>query len=194
VEDEEIVARAMERVLSPFGEMCLATTVAEALRQLALRRDWTAFFIDLNLPDGSGLDVLTQVRAEFPTVPVMVLTGAADQAAINAAFDLNAQYVVKPVQQARISKFLLSQQGFAAKLDRALIAWRQRYSLSEAETDVVRRAAQGETREEIAAARNCSVLTIKTHVTNLLQKTGDGSLHAAVGRLLRSMAGDPRAD
>lgn len=194
VEDEELVARAMERLLSPFGEMCLATSVSEAHEKLASRRDWTAFFIDLNLPDGSGLDVLSRVRAEYPTAPVMVLTGATDQSAINAAFDLDADYVVKPVQRGRISKFLLSHQDFGGKLDGALTAWRQRHSLSDAEIDVLRRAVVGETREQMAAARSCSVLTIKTHVTNLLQKTGDASLHHAVARLLRSVAGDPTAD
>ncbi|HEX8789933.1 MAG TPA: response regulator transcription factor [Polyangiaceae bacterium] len=194
VEDEDMVARAMERVLSPFGETCLAASVSDAQRQLALRCDWTAFFIDLNLPDGSGLEVLGQVRAEYPTAPVMVLTGATDQAAINAAFDLDAEYVVKPVQQARIVKFLVTHQDFGARLDRTIGAWRSRYTLSDAEADVLRRAALGETRDEIAAARECSVLTVKTHVTNLLQKTGDASLHAAVGRLLRATAGDPRAD
>jgi DNA-binding NarL/FixJ family response regulator len=194
VEDDELVARTMKRLLTAFGETCLATSVSQAQQLLASRHDWVAFFIDLMLPDGSGLDVLSQVRAEYLVAPVMVLTGTADAPAINAAFDLDADYVVKPVQQSRIAKFLLSHQSFGARLDRSLAAWRQRYGLSDAETDVLRRAARGETREDIAADRSCSLLTIKTHVTNLLQKTGDASLHSSVGRLLRSMAGDPRAD
>ncbi|HEX8789931.1 MAG TPA: response regulator [Polyangiaceae bacterium] len=193
VEDHEIMAQVMGRLLAPFGEMHLAASALDAQKLLASRDDWTAFFIDLRLPDGSGIDLLSHARVDYPHTPAMILTAAVDAAAINAAFDLDADYVLKPLQPARIEKFLRSRRDFGARVEDAVTIWRQRYSLSEAEADVLRRASLGESRAEIAEARGCSLLTIKTQVTNLIQKTGDPSLHGAVSRLLRGVAGDVRA-
>jgi DNA-binding CsgD family transcriptional regulator len=120
----------------------------------------------------------------------MVLTGFIARESVNAAYDLEAEYVAKPVHKARIARFLLARPDFEARLTQATAAWRERYGLSDAEADVLHRAAAGETRETIAAARQSSVLTIKAQVKNLLRKTGDDSLHVAVERLLRTLAGD----
>ena len=46
-------------------------------------------------------------------------------------------------------------------------------------------AAEGDNRHGIARTRACSELTIKKHISNLLQKTFDASFHEAVERLLR---------
>jgi DNA-binding CsgD family transcriptional regulator len=60
--------------------------------------------------------------------------------------------------------------------------------LTNAESDLLRRSALGESRSEIADARGTSEHTIKTQIARLLHKTGDGSLHEAVERLLREVA------
>jgi DNA-binding NarL/FixJ family response regulator len=64
-----------------------------------------------------------------------------------------------------------------------------RYGLSEAESDILRRAADGESRYLIAAARGSSELTVKKQIVNLLARTMDDSLHEAVARVLRELAG-----
>jgi DNA-binding NarL/FixJ family response regulator len=190
VEDDELAGRAMRALLAPYGETVVASTARDAERCLGLEGEWSAFFIDVALPDGSGLDVLAHARLDHPTTPAMVLTGCLEAGAINTTFDLDAEYVAKPVHKARIRRFLTGNPVFALRLRLAVETWRDRYTLSEAEVDVLRRSAAGETREAIAEARRCSPLTVKTHVANLLGKTGDESLFAAVGRLLRAVAGE----
>jgi two-component system response regulator DevR len=192
IEDDETVGRSMRKLLAPYGETVVVSSARDAGRVLASRSPWTAFFIDLRLPDGSGIDVLAQARLDYPTTPAMVLTGSLESHAVNAAFDLDAELVTKPVVRTRIAHFLLSRRDFVGRLEQTASEWREQYALSDAELDVLRRAASGETRQAIASARSCSLLTIKAHVANLLQKTGDDSLHVAVGRLLRSVAGDEK--
>ncbi len=194
VEDEELVARALRKVLAPFGEVSLAMTVKEAETLLASGAEWSAFFIDIGLPDGSGMAVLAQARGAHPETPAMVLTGKLDAEAINTAFDLEAEYVLKPVRRSRIANFLLLRSDFPTKLRREVESWRAKYSLSDAEADVLERAAKGESRESIAASRGCSLLTVKAHVANLIGKTRDASLHDAASRLLRAIAGCSPAD
>jgi DNA-binding NarL/FixJ family response regulator len=190
VEDDEIAGRAMRVLLSPFGEMILAPTARDAERCLGSESKWSAFFIDVGLPDGSGLDLLAHARVDYPTTPAMVLTGCLEADAINTTFDLDAEYVAKPVHKDRITRFLMARPEFSLRLQRAVETWRRRHGLSEAEADVLSRSAAGETRDAIAEARHCSPLTIKTHVANLLGKTDDDSLFLAVGRLLRFVAGE----
>jgi DNA-binding NarL/FixJ family response regulator len=57
--------------------------------------------------------------------------------------------------------------------------------MSNAQTDILRRAARGENRDTIAAFRSSSPSTVKRQIVDLLQKTGDESLHAAIERLTR---------
>ena len=187
VEDEEIAVRAMRVLLAPHGRIVFAATARDAARLIGSRAEWGAFFIDLGLPDGSGLDVLARARPDHPTTPAMILTGALDANAINTAFDLDADYVVKPVRKARIVHFLTDHASFPARLRDAVARWRAHYALSDAEADVLLRAALGRPREAIAEARGCSPATIRTHITNLLKKMGDEALHMAVARLLRDV-------
>jgi len=180
----------MRALLTPYGEMVLAPTAREAERFLEADDGWSAFFIDVALPDGSGLDFLAHARIDYPTTPAMVLTGCLEATAVNTTFDLDAEYVAKPVHKARITRFLSARPEFSLRLQGAVQLWRNRYGLSEAEADVLARSAAGETREAIAAARHCSPLTLKSHIANLLGKTDDDSLFVAVGRLLRMVAGE----
>ncbi len=72
VEDDPTLARAMTRNLTARGyTACHATTVAEATAALRAERPALAL-LDIDLPDGSGWDVLRELRA----------TGGADVAVI----------------------------------------------------------------------------------------------------------------
>lgn len=194
VEDDDIAERAMRKILTPLGDMVHAPTVRDARRLLGEQAVLHGIFIDLGLPDGSGLDVLTHARHLHPLVPVMVLTGGLEPRAINAAFDHRADYVIKPVDKARITQFLTTRGDFAQRLAQTVAVFQETYKLSAAEVDVLQRACAGQPREEIASARGSAMRTVKTHIVNLLGKTGDDSLYAVVGRVLRIVAGDRGAE
>lgn len=98
--------RQLARVVRPFGEAIVAGSVSGAMALLAAHVAWTGFFVDLGLPDGSGLDVVGRARTAFPGVRAMVLTGTVEPGLINAVHDLGASYVVKPVDSARITRFV----------------------------------------------------------------------------------------
>jgi ActR/RegA family two-component response regulator len=106
VDDDPTVGRQLARLVRPFGEAVVAGTVSGANALLAAPVSWRGFFVDLGLPDGSGLDVVGAARTACPGARAMVLTGNTDAGMINAVHDLGANYVVKPVDGARIEKFL----------------------------------------------------------------------------------------
>ena len=97
VEDNEPLAKSMAASLCAKG-MCAETTniIAEASELLS----YTAYdvvLLDLNLPDGDGLDVLRELRAREDTTPVIAVTARDAPAQRTGGLDLGADdYVVKP--------------------------------------------------------------------------------------------------
>jgi DNA-binding NarL/FixJ family response regulator len=187
VEDDPALRRALSRIIRRYGEAVGVATVREGQALASDGSRWSGLFIDLGLPDGSGLDVLAWARAAHNRAPAMVLTGWADPDAINAAFDMHAHYVVKPFSTERIKRFLANATSVASRIEPAFRSWVARYELSEAEADVLWQSALGAGKAAIASARHTSELTVKKQVMTLLRRTGDGSLHAAVERLLREL-------
>lgn len=78
--------------LRGFGPVRTAASIAQAM---ALARDDPprAILLDLNLADGSGLELLAQLRADPATrrVPVAIVSGSTDEADLRAAMALGAQ-------------------------------------------------------------------------------------------------------
>jgi DNA-binding response OmpR family regulator len=98
VEDDPTLARQLQRGLAVDGTTVIhAPTVADG--QLLAQVDrFTAIVLDLQLPDGTGLEVLRQVRAEDHAVPVLVLSAIDRESVIIRVLDAGADdYVVKPV-------------------------------------------------------------------------------------------------
>jgi DNA-binding NarL/FixJ family response regulator len=190
LEDESQAARQLARIVRAYGLPFVAGSASAAIALLAEFGHWSGFLFDVGLPDGSGLHVLAGARPAHPTTPALILTGNTERETIHAACRLGARYLVKPFSKEPIERFLLdaSKAGLSARVERVVHAWAERYRISAAHMDVLRRSALGQDRGMLPAARDCSEQTIDKHVTNLLRRTGDASLHAAVERLLRELA------
>ncbi|HEX3770199.1 MAG TPA: hypothetical protein VHV30_05015 [Polyangiaceae bacterium] len=175
---------------SQAGRVVTATTCFEA-RQLVMRPfAWSAFLLQVDLPDATGFAFLTHARATHRRAPALLLSARAVAAEVEAAYDLDASYLVTPVASTRIRRFVLSATALG-RVGEAVKRWERRYGLSAAEADVLARAADGSTQDIIAIDRGSSRLTVKKQVSNLLTKTADESLQAAAVRLLRD-ALDPQ--
>jgi two-component system OmpR family response regulator len=98
VEDDQILARQLQRGLAVDGTTVIhAPTVAEG-QLLAQVDTFTALILDLQMPDGTGVEVLRLVRAQDHAVPVLVLSAIDREDVIIRVLDAGADdYVVKPV-------------------------------------------------------------------------------------------------
>jgi two-component system KDP operon response regulator KdpE len=96
VDDEPQIVRALRVVLRNAGyEVEAAGTVAGALDAVAVRPP-DVLVLDLVLPDGSGVDVLTDLR-RWSSLPVLVLSAVGDEREKIRALDAGADdYVTKP--------------------------------------------------------------------------------------------------
>lgn len=99
VEDNDLDARLVRRQLAREGSFKIThvETIADCKRHLSEKTQQHAVLLDLGLPDSAGgLDALKQVHPMVGDVPIIVLTGLADEeTGIEAVREGAQDYVVK---------------------------------------------------------------------------------------------------
>lgn len=96
LEDDESLGRGIAMALeTPECRITLAQTLRQAER--ALQQPFSLLILDINLPDGSGIDLLRRLRAQGNPVPVILLT--ANDLELDEVTGLEAgadDYITKP--------------------------------------------------------------------------------------------------
>ncbi len=186
VDDDVRFAGSMKRLLTSYGEVVVAHSVAGALEAKPTRGAFRAIFLDFELPDGDGFGVLEGLHARGEQIPAVIITGHLVDKVANRAFELGAKLLAKPIGVEHVKIFLDSLDGDHA-VRPVVDAWRTRYGLTRAETAVLRDAVQGVDRGTLAERQGISETTVRTHVRHMLQKTGDANLSDAIQRALREV-------
>lgn len=109
VEDDLAVARVLEIALAQGGHAPFWVRDYPSAKA-ALRQGWDAVILDLNLPGGSGLDLLRHLRQELGLdTPVLVLSGLKQERVAQQALALGAQGVfTKPFSPGELLRRLES--------------------------------------------------------------------------------------
>lgn len=182
VDDHDLIRQglagvfALDPTMTVVGE---AKTVAEALAMDAhLRPD--VVVTDLQLQDGTGLDVVRAIRQTRPDAGLVVLTMHSGEEQIFASMEAGASAfvgkdapsteVVKAARHAATSprSFLCS--GLADAVMRRTSGESSR--LTPRELDVLRLLAEGLSAGEIGLRLHLSESTVKSHVGHIYQKLG----------------------
>jgi two-component system invasion response regulator UvrY len=202
-DDHAVVRRGLIEILrdsvprAAFGE----ADTGERAVELARAEKWDLAILDISLPDQSGLEVLKQIRAFAPRLPVLVLSmHAEEQFALRTLRAGAAGYVTKKTAPQEIGeavrRVLAGRRYITPSLaERMAIEMTERSEkspherLSDREYQVFRRLALGKTVKEIAAELQVSVQTVSTHRARILAKMGfrsnaDLTEYAIHGRLL----------
>ena len=98
VDDEDNLRRTLAMILQREGYLVTTAATVHEARQCLLSGGFDLVFLDLMLPDASGLTLLPDMRSYYPDVPVLILTahdklGVAIEAVRGGARD----YLLKPV-------------------------------------------------------------------------------------------------
>lgn len=98
IDDDSEVQYAIATLLMNVGfNVHTASTLAEA-RESVSARSYEAVIIDYLLPDGSGIDLVRELRAISPDIAIVVITGAADiPLAVKAMQEGADNFLPKPV-------------------------------------------------------------------------------------------------
>lgn len=98
IDDDEVVGRSFDRVLSDKGyEVSTAHSGEEALKTIE-NTEFDVVFTDIKMPGMDGLEVTERIKARCPWTPVVVITGYGSQANEVRASVLGANgFVRKPL-------------------------------------------------------------------------------------------------
>ncbi len=117
IEDDWTVRTVLEHTLKSAGyDIDLVPGISDA-RQLLAEGHYDLVLLDLNLPDGNGLDLLRDLRKDLGTgVPVLVLSGLRQEEVVVRGLELGADdFVTKPFSPpellARVSRCLGQRTG-----------------------------------------------------------------------------------
>lgn len=183
-DDHQIVRAGLKQFIAGEIDMQVvaeAATGAEALAAAA-RGGIDVVLLDISMPDQSGVDVLKRLKRVHPGLPVLILSGYAEQQyALNllrggAAGYLNKEAAdselvgaIRTVAQGRRYVSPTLAQQLAADLagagEKPLHA-----QLSEREFQIFRKLAAGASVSQVAADLHLSVKTISTYRTRILEK------------------------
>jgi DNA-binding NtrC family response regulator len=99
VEDDDATLFGYERALVGAG---YAVTTAQDLKQgrsAVLNDSFDALLLDFKLPDGNALEWIPEIKAAYPHLPVIVITGKNDVPTVVAAMKSGAEnFLIKPVE------------------------------------------------------------------------------------------------
>ena len=186
VDDHAILRRGLRALLSDafaraeFGE---ASNAEQALDELE-KKEWDVALLDITLPGKSGLDLLKELKAARPRLPVLVLSvHPEDQFAVRALKAGAGGYMTKEsapeelVQAIRkilaggryVSPTLAEKLALSVRKD---FARTPHETLSDREYEVMCRIASGKTVTEIAGELSLSAKTISTYRARILEKLG----------------------
>jgi two-component system, NarL family, invasion response regulator UvrY len=183
-DDHAAIRRGVKDILADEADMEIGAeaSTAQELLDLVRKQAWDAVVLDISLPGRSGLEVLSELKHERPSLPVLVHTmHSEDQFAVRALRAGAAGYLTKDSAPEELVKALRKivdggkyvGQSLAEKLavnvdaniDRA-----PHQALSDREFQVLRLLASGKTVSEIADELSLSVKTISTYRSRILDK------------------------
>lgn len=175
VDDHALVREGLKRALTHegFSQITEATSVLEARTSIAtLQPDVVT--IDINLPDGSGFELVSWIRSISQEIGVVVLTLNDHENYIRAAMKAGASAFVSksepiPSLVAAIKHSLASPLSFSAKgLDKV---FRNTHNvLTAREFELLAQLERGQTTAQISKSLFISPATVKTHLASIYRK------------------------
>lgn len=183
-DDHTLLREGLRRLLEQAGDITVAGEArdgSEALRQLAMR-PWDLIVLDMSMPGRDGVGLIRQIKADFPKVPILVLTmhgeqqyavqaikaGAAGYLTKDSAADELVQAVRKVAAGGRyLSRSLAESIVFERHGD---VSGLPHLLLSDRELSVFRYLASGMSNSDIARQLCLSIKTVSTYKGRILVK------------------------
>ena len=189
VDDHPSVRAGVRRAIEGAGMRCCGEAASrdEAVAQIALHNP-DGVILDLNLPDGSGLDVISWIREHSQTMAILMLTISDEDSHLLAAMKSGASAYVKksaPLSQVVASlKAALAQPnnfnapGMASIISITKIA----FDLTPRELSVLKAISLEGANKDLARSLYISEATFKTHLASIYSKMGVSSRVSAINK------------
>jgi len=104
VEDDERISQPLARMLEAEGFTVRHVDLGEAALAAVREDPPDLILLDLSLPDLDGLEVCRRLRAEYPSLPIVMLTARNEEVDVVVGLDAGADdYITKPFRVAELT-------------------------------------------------------------------------------------------
>ncbi len=182
VDDHTLVRAGIRELLSTTDDICVvgeATNGAEAMG-LIRQQEADLLLLDLSMPGVAGVDLIRRLIAEFPRLPILMLSMHNDGAIVSRILKAGAKgYVTKDCEPETLLGAIRKVARGGRFIDPALVddmvfehnePESPQRLLSDREFQILQKLSNGLTLAEIAAELCLSPKTVSTHKTRLMQK------------------------
>jgi DNA-binding NarL/FixJ family response regulator len=192
VDDHPLFRAALRQTLSGTGGFQVeeAGDLNALLAALETDRECDLVLLDLNMPGGHGISGLLLLRAQYPDVPVMIISAVEDHKVIRRTFELGAAgYLPKSVGPGDIRTAIETVLGGGVSVpegvsltadDEQSALMRRLSTLTPQQVRVLMMLSDGLMNKQIAYELAISEATVKAHVSSILQKLDVDSRTQAV--------------
>jgi DNA-binding NarL/FixJ family response regulator len=186
LDDHEVVRRGLRDLLEAEDDLVVvgeAGTAEEAYGRIPATSPNVAV-LDLQLPDGSGIDVCREIRSRHPEITCIMLTSFSDDEAVYAAILAGAAgYLLKQVRGTDLVEAIRRVAAGESLLDPAVttrVLERLRHkddddplaALTDQERKILDLIAEGLTNRQIGERMFLAEKTVKNYVSNMFAKLG----------------------
>jgi DNA-binding NarL/FixJ family response regulator len=195
VDDHQLLREGIAAVLDGQDDMTLVGEASNGREAVdcfrRLRPDVT--LMDLRMPDMSGIEAITAIRADYPNARIIVLTTYTGDAQAAAALKAGASgYLLKNLVRKELIETIRTVYAGKRRVPPEIATDIAEHvaddALSERELEVLRGVAAGKSNKLIAAELNISEGTVKTHMKSILPKlAASDRTHAVMIALKRGI-------
>ena len=125
LEDDSRASYTLESTINQhpaFEVVAIAESCSEVMVQFELYKP-SLIFVDIDLPDGNGIDVIRKLRGQSAVSDFVMTTAERDTRVIEETIHLGVlDYLVKPIRMSRVHQALDDYHRFRQQLDRSKTA------------------------------------------------------------------------
>jgi DNA-binding NarL/FixJ family response regulator len=204
VEDDRLLRESLVQATqaSSPGWQVLSADSLGAARAAAAKFRLDAVFLDLGLPDGDGLQLISELKASNSACDVLVITVFADEQRVLSSLEAGASgYILKGDLPDHVERLISTLEAGGSPVSPAIarrLIQRLQPSpgrgpmpdsidrLSQREADILLLCSKGLRYAEIASVLSLSIHTVNTHLKNVYRKLMVNSRAEAVYEARRS--------
>ena len=177
VDDHALLREGVAALICSQADMELVAEAANGREAIELfrthRPDIT--LMDLQMPEVTGIDAVSSIRAEFPHARIIILTTHAGDVQVSRALRAGARaYLLKGLLRKELLETIRAVHAGQKRLSAEVAAEIAEHATGDAltprEIDVLRLVAGGNANKEIAAQLSLTEETVKSHIKNILAK------------------------
>jgi DNA-binding NarL/FixJ family response regulator len=192
VDDHPLLREGITAIINSQPDMLLvseASTGSESIQKFREHQP-DVTLMDLRLPDISGIDALSAIRAEFPEARVVMLTTFEGDVEIQRSLEAGARgYLLKSMPPAELVEGIRQVYAGKKRIPPQLAAQLAEHlgedALTPREIEVLQHIAKGNRNRDIADRLFITEETVKVHIKHIMEKLGASDRTQAVAIAVR---------